>query len=47
MTHICVINLGLGLQGLYSATNGVVNILRRFTMIPPSLVPIMAHIHSV
>ena len=33
MTHTCVGNLGLGLQGLYNATNCVDNILGRFTMI--------------
>ena len=45
MTHICVDNLGLGLQVLYSATDD--NILGRFTMILASLVQIMARIHSV
>ena len=47
MTHICVDNLGLGLQVLYSATDYVDNILGRFTMILASLVQIMARIHSV
>ena len=45
--HICVGNIGLGLQGLYNATNCVDNILGSFTMILPSLVQIMARIHSV
>ena len=47
MTHIYVGNLGLGLRGLYSATNCVDNILGRFITILPSLVQIMARIHSV
>ena len=47
MTHICVDNLGLGLQVLYSVTGCVDNILGRFTMILASLVQIMARIHSV
>ena len=47
MTHICVGNIGLGLQGLYSATNCVDNILGRFAMILPSLVQIMGRIHYV
>ena len=47
MTHICVNNLGLSLQVLYSATDCVDNILGRFTMILASLVQIMALIHSV
>ena len=47
MTHICVDNLGLGLQALYSATDCVDKILGRFTMILASLVQIMARIHSV
>ena len=47
VTHICVDNLGLGLQVLYSATDCVDNILGRFTMILASLVQIMARIHSV
>ena len=47
MTHICVDNLGLGLQGLYSATDCVDNILGPFTMILASLVQIMARIHSL
>ena len=32
-THLCVDNLGLGLQVLYSATDCVDNILGRLTMI--------------
>ena len=47
MRHICVDNLSLGLQVLYSATDCVDNILGRFTMILASLVQIMARIHSV
>ena len=47
VTHICVDNLGLDLQGLYSATDCVDDILGRFTMILASLVQIMARIHSV
>ena len=47
MTYICVDNLGLGLQVLYSATDCVDNILGRFTIILASLVQIMARIHSV
>ena len=47
MTHICVDNLGLGLQVLSSATDCVDNILGRYTMILASLVQIMARIHSV
>ena len=47
MTHICVDNLGLGLQVLFSATNCVDNILERFTMILASLVQVVARIHSV
>ena len=35
MTHICVGNSGLGLQGLFSATNCLENILGRFTVMHP------------
>ena len=45
--HICVDNLGSGLQVLYSATDCVDNILGRFTMILASLVQVMARIHYV
>ena len=47
MRHICVDNLGLGLRGLYSATNCVDNILGRFTTILPSLVQIMARMYTL
>ena len=47
MTHICVDNLGLGLQVLNITTDCVDNILGRFTMILASLVQIMARIHPV
>ena len=35
MTHICIGNSGLGLQGLFSATNCVDNILGCFTVMLP------------
>ena len=35
MTHTCVGNSGLSLQGLFSTTNGVDNILGCFTVMLP------------